>query len=228
MENLVIKVNKRNQEELKKNASRRLRKEGYIPAVLYGLNLEPVCIKVNSKQLKDLLRGKGITNVIFDVVVSENGNHKETAIIKEIQRDIISREILHLDFMRIEMEREVETMVPIVIIGEEEAIGVKEQGGVVQHGLRELHIACLPKDIPDKIEYNISDLKMGDVVKVSDLKVSGNVKVLSHPEEVIVSIIHPTRLREEVTEEVEEEEATREPEVIGKEKKEDREESSEK
>ncbi|MBC7334008.1 MAG: 50S ribosomal protein L25 [Actinobacteria bacterium] len=229
MENLIVKASKRSAEELKKNASRRLRREGYIPGVLYGLNLEPVCIKVNTKELKELLKGKSPTNVIFDLIISENGNRKETAIIKEIQRDVVTRDVLHLDFMRIEMQREVETTVPIVIVGEEEAIGVKEQGGVVQHGLRELHIECLPKDIPEKIEYDISDLKMGDVVKVSDLKLSERIKVISHPEEVIVSIIHATRLREEEVagEEIEEEEAVKEPEVISK-QKESKEESSEK
>ncbi|MBE3095406.1 MAG: hypothetical protein IMZ52_10280 [Actinobacteria bacterium] len=120
------------------------------------------------------------------------------------------------------MEKEVETTVPVVILNEEESIGVKEEDGVVQHGLRELHIACLPMQIPERITYDIIDLKMGHIIKVSDLIIDSEVRVLNHPEEIIVSIIHPTHLVvEEVA--VEEEEAAAEPEVILKEKVSDKE-----
>lgn len=229
MENLVLEVNKRSDNELKKNASRRLRRDGFIPAVMYGLDLEPVSIKVSEKEFKDLLKGRSAANLIFDMVINENGNRKkETVILKDIQRDPISREFLHLDFLRIQMEKEVETLVPIIIINEEESIGVKEEGGVIQHGLRELHISCLPKDIPEKIEYDVANLKLGESVRVSDIKAPENIKVLSHPEEVVVSIIHPTQLREEkevIEEEITEEE---EPELVGKEKEEDKKQAEEK
>jgi large subunit ribosomal protein L25 len=120
------------------------------------------------------------------------------------------------------MEKEVETTVPVVILNEEESIGVKEEDGVVQHGLRELHIACLPMQIPERITYDIINLKMGHIIKVSDLIIGSEVRVLNHPEEIIVSIIHPTHLVvEEVA--VEEEEAAEEPEVISKEKVPDKE-----
>src|SRR4030042_385770 len=162
MENIAIKVEKRDEKEIKNKASRRLRSNNFIPAVVYGLKKEPVSI-----------------------------------IVKDFQRDPITREFLHLDFLRIQMEKEIETTVPIHIINEEISIGVKEKDGVLQHGLRELHISCLPEDIPDSIEYDIKDLDMGFTVRVSDINITDKIKILNDPDEVVVSIIHPTQLKEE-------------------------------
>jgi large subunit ribosomal protein L25 len=221
MENIALAVEKRNESEVKSRASRRLRVTSYIPAVVYGLNKEPVSIKVKEKELKNILKGKSILSIIFDMQIDgAKKNSKETVLIKEFQRDPITREIIHLDFLRIRMENEIETSVPIHIINEEIAMGVKEGGGVLQHGLRELHISCLPKDIPEYIEYDIKDLDMGIAVRVSDISIPGKIKILNDPEEVVVSIIHPTELKEEelVAEEEAAEEEIIEPEVIGKEK----------
>jgi large subunit ribosomal protein L25 len=227
MSNIAMTVEKRGKEELKKNSSRRLRSNGFIPAVIYGQAIEPVCIKIDAKKLKEILKGRSITNLILDMKVTENGkdvkgNSKEIAIIKEVQKDPIKGNFLHLDFLRIQMEKEVETTVHIVILNEEESIGVKEEGGVVQHGLRELHISCLPMDIPENITYDIKELSMGHSVKVSEFIVKEGIKILNDPEEVVVSIIHPTHL---IVEEapVEEEAAAAEPELIAKEKASDKE-----
>lgn len=227
MSNIAMTVEKRSKEELKKNSSRRLRSSGFIPAVIYGQAVEPVCIKIDSKRFKEILKGRSITNLILDMKVAENGkdakgSSKETAIIKEVQKDPIKGSFLHLDFLRIQMEKEVETSVPVVILNEEESIGVKDEGGVVQHGLRELHISCLPMDIPENVTYDIKELSMGHVVKVSEIVVREGIKILNDPDEVVVSIIHPTHL---VVEEVpvEEEAAAAEPELITKEKASDKE-----
>jgi large subunit ribosomal protein L25 len=230
MENIALAVEKRNESEIKSRASKRLRVGNYIPAVVYGLNKEPVSIKVKEKEFKNLLKGKSILSMIFNMQIDgTKKNSKETVLIKEFQRDPITREFIHLDFLRIKMENEIETSVPIHIINEEIAIGVKEGGGVLQHGLRELHISCLPKDIPEYIEYDIKNLDMGIAIRVSDIDVPGGIKILNDPEEVVVSIIHPTELKEEelVTEEEVEEEEIVEPEVIGKEKEEPEEEGKE-
>lgn len=230
MENLVIEVDMRQNDELKKNASGRLRREGYIPAVLYGLNKSPVCIKVDAKEFKELSKGKrATTSLIFDLKINgDKKSKKEAVLLKDIQRAPISREFVHLDFLRIEMEKEVETVAPIVIINEESSPGVKEEGGVLQHGIRELHISCLPKNIPEKIELDVINMGMGDVLKVSDMEVEENIKILSDPSEVVVSIIHPTHLKVEeetaVEEEAAVEEEEKEPEIVGREKKEDKEE----
>jgi large subunit ribosomal protein L25 len=218
MSNVSLKVEVRGKEELKNNASRRLRAGGFIPATIYGQAEEPQSIKIDSKQLKEILKGKSTASLIIEMNMSVGGkNKKEITIIKDSQKNPFTHEFTHIDFYRIQMEKEVETTVPVVILNEEESIGVREEDGVVQHGLRELHIACLPMQIPERITYDIINLKMGQIIKVSDLIIDSEVRVLNHPEEIIVSIIHPTHLVvEEVA--VEEEEAAAEPEVISKEK----------
>ncbi len=217
METLELSVEQRDKKELKNNASRRLRRADFIPAVLYGLKKGPVSIKVDAKMLKEILRQKGTLNLIFDISIN-GSKKKESVILKDIQRDPISRDFLHLDFLRIEMEKEVETSVPLEIVNTDIAIGVKEEGGVIQHSLRELHISCLPKDIPGSVKFDIQELTIGDSVKVEDLEVEVEVKILNDPNEIVASIIHPSQLIEE---EEEEEEIEEEPEIIGKEKEEE-------
>jgi len=221
MENIALAVEKRNDSEIKSNASRRLRNKHYIPAVVYGLKEEPVSVKIREKEFKGLLKGRSIYSLIFDMHIDgAKKNKKETVLIKEFQRDPITREFLNVDFLRIQMEKEIETTIPIHIINEEVAVGIKEGGGVLQHGLRELHIYCFPADIPEYIEYDIKDLDMGVTVRVSDINISDKIKILNDPEEVVVSIIHPTQLKEEELVTEEEAEEVVEPEVIGKEKEE--------
>ena len=226
MENIALLVEKRDESEVKNKASRKLKHKNYIPAVMYGLKKEPVSIKIKEKEFKDLLKGRSIYSLIFDMHIDgAKKDKKETVLIKEFQRDPISRRFLHVDFIRIQMEKEIETSVPIHIINEEIALGIKDGGGVLQHGLRELHISCLPADIPEYIEYDIKNLDMGIAIRVSDINIFDKIKILNDPEEVVVSIIHPTQLKEEELAPKEEaaEEIT-EPEVIGREKEEPEEE----
>ncbi|MBN2073753.1 MAG: 50S ribosomal protein L25 [Actinobacteria bacterium] len=226
MSNLALKAEARDGKEIGNRSARKLGRLNYIPAVMYGLNKEPVNIKVNKKDFTDLLRGHSISSTIFDIHTETDSKKKESVIVKEYQKDPISRELMHLDFLRIEMKKEIETSVPIRILNEDISVGIKESGGVLQHGLRELHISCLPSDIPEHVDYDIQALGMGETIRVEDIKAGDRVRIMNDPQEVIVSIIPPTQLREEeaVAEEVEAEEA-REPEVIGKGKGEEAEES---
>jgi large subunit ribosomal protein L25 len=100
-------------------------------------------------------------------------------------------------FLRIEMEKEVVIDVPITVINDDIAVGVKEEGGVLAHGLKELNISCLPKDIPEHIELDIADLKLGESVKVADISLADNIKILNDPEEIVASITYSTQLEEE-------------------------------
>jgi large subunit ribosomal protein L25 len=218
MSNTALKVDKRSKEELKKNASRRLRTEVFIPAVVYGLAQKPLEIKINSKDFKDTIKGKSLSNLILDMHVKVDGKDKtETTLIKDMQKDPINADILHIDFIRIQMKTEVEATVPIHILNEEISTGIKEENGVLQHGLREVHIMSLPADIPDTLEYDIKELHIGENVRVSDLNVKEGIRILNNPEEVVVSIIHPTHLVvEEPVEEEVEAAAEEEPELITK------------
>lgn len=222
MKNIALKVEKRNEKEVKNNTARKLDRAGYLPAVMYGLKKEPASIKVERKELTSLLKGHSISSVIFDIQLDGKSKDKEAVIIKEYQRDPISRKIMHLDFLRIQMEKEIETVVPVRIINEDIAVGIKENGGVLQHGLRELRILCLPGDIPEQIDYDIKDLGMNEIVRVESVEIDEKIKILNDLSEVIVSIIPPTELKEEdlVTEE-EAEEEMEEPEIIGEKKPEE-------
>lgn len=219
MESLVIDVYKRNPEELKKNSAGRLRKSGFIPGVIYGLKTEPLNIKVEAKKFRDLIKGKGTSGHIFNLHLKENEKTKKVSVLlKDFQKEPISREFAHLDFIRIKMEQEVTITIPILLANEDTAIGVKEEGGVVQHVLKEAEISCLPKDIPESIIVDVSGMKIGDVLRISDLVVDEAIKVLSNPEEVVVAMSYASEFKEE---EVTEEEAAageEEPEVIKKEK----------
>jgi len=216
MENLVLDVYKRNPDELKKNASKRLRKSGFIPAVIYGLKTEPINIKIETKAFKDSIKGKALSGHIFDLHLKDDGKIKKmTALLKDLQKEPISREFSHIDFQRIKMGEEVNITVPVMVLNEETAIGIKEEGGVLQYGLREIEIFCLPGDIPEHIEVDVSSLRIGDVIKVSDIKISENLKVLSVADEMVVSVIRASELKEEV---VTPEVVEAEPDVIKKEK----------
>ncbi len=236
MKNIDLQVETREKTELRKKVSRKLALLDYIPAVMYGLEKDPVSIKVKRKEISKLLKGHSISSVIFDIHLEKGTKDKEAVIIKEYQRDPISRELRHLDFLRIQMKKEIETSVPVKILNEEIARGIKEDGGVLQHGLRVLHIICLPADIPESIEYDIEDLGMNEIIRVENIEIEEKIRILNDPSEVLVSIIPPTELKEEELapevegeegEEIEEvEEGAEEPELIGKKKPEGEEESA--
>jgi large subunit ribosomal protein L25 len=222
MANVALKAEKRNDTEIRKNAASKLGREGFIPAVMYGLEKKPESIKIERKELIKLIKGHNISSIIFDIHLDEKSKDKDAVIIKEYQRDPISNELIHLDFLRIQMKKEIETTVPISILNDDIAIGVKDMGGVLQHGLRELNISCLPADIPEHIDYDIKDLGMNEIVRVENIEVDEKIRILNDPSEVIVSIIPPTELKEEdlITEE-EGEEEMEEPELVGEEKEEE-------
>jgi large subunit ribosomal protein L25 len=216
MKSLALEAEKREKEEIKNNSARRLGNLGYIPAIMYGLDREPVSIKVKKKDMTKLLKGHSISSVIFDINIDKKDKSKDAVIIKEYQKDPISNELIHLDFLRIQMKKEIETTVPVKIINEDIALGIKEEGGVLQHGLRELHISCLPADIPEYIEYDIKDLRINDIIRVENIEVDEKIKILNDPSEVVISIIPPSELKEEELEAEEEVvEEAEEPEIVG-------------
>ena len=205
-----------------KNAARRLRKEGGIPVILYGADTDTVPLIIKKKDLFNILKSESGENTIFKV----SFNSKTTnAMIKEIQRDPVSDEILHTDFIQIAMDKVIEVSVPLLFEGE--AIGVKAEGGFVDVTTREVEIECLPRDIPEQIAIDISGLHLNQSLKIKDLSPPGGVQILNDPNTVIVHIEPPQA--EEVVEE-EKEEVIREeeePEVIRKEKAEEEEERKE-
>ncbi len=192
-----------------------IRRDDFIPAVVYGLDKEPTTIKVNRRTYEKIMRAHKGQSVVFHLNVLEDGKtiRDYFAIVKEEQLNPVKDVLSHIDFKRIALDKEIEVSVSIVAKGEAE--GVKEEGGSLDHVIWELDVICLPINIPEKIQVDISALKIGDAIHVKDLVLPEGVSTHHDPETIVFSVVPPMREAEEG----EEEESTdAEPEVI-KEKK---------
>jgi len=200
-----------------KNAARRVRVSGQIPAVVYGAGQDSVAVAVDPKIITRILHSESGHNTIFDLDITGSGAVK--AMIVDWQYEPIKGKLLHIDLKRIAMDKKLVVTVPIVLVGEAE--GVKQQGGIMEQILREVEIECLPSDIPARIDADVSQLVFGAVLRVSDLPHSDKLKFITdadHP------VAHVTTVKEEVVATPEAEAAAAaapaEPEVIKKGKQE--------
>ena len=213
MAEVTLEVSKR--DTTGKEIAKKLRRDGKVPAVVYGGHRDPVAITVDRKSVSELIQKSehGIRSVfLLKMAGTDQQRH---AMIKEVTIDPISRKMTHIDFVRVLMDEKVKVTVPVHLNGT--AIGVKE-GGVLDFQVRELHVECLPNAIPDSIEVDVAPLGGHDYYRVKDLNIPEGVKVLDDPERVVVGVTH---LRAEVVETPAEAAAPAEPEVIKKGKPED-------
>ncbi|MFQ5900650.1 MAG: 50S ribosomal protein L25 [Thermodesulfobacteriota bacterium] len=191
MEKVELKVQRR--EETGKGIAGRLRKDGYVPAVLYGPAVETIPLSIKSTDLLKVLGTKNRDNVLINLTV-KGGTQKEsvmTVLPKEIQKDPVKRNIVHIDLYKIMMDREIRVSVPIRITGN--AKGVVEKGGVLQHDIRELDIECLPARLPDGIDVDVTDMDIGDSVHVRDVRAEEGISILSNGNLTVVSIVAPVK-----------------------------------
>ncbi|MBN1383610.1 MAG: 50S ribosomal protein L25 [Elusimicrobia bacterium] len=202
-------------EKITKGEMKKLRKSGKIPAIFYGEDKKSIPLTVDSRQFKLLILEAG-HNAILDLIFPDKTSKK--VLVKDIQRNVVTRDIMHADFYQISMKKKIEVAIPVVLEGE--APGVKS-GGVLDHTVRELKVKCLPTEIPDKIKVDVSRLEIGNSISVKDLIIPKELEVLIPPEQLVVNIVAPTILEEVVPGAPVEGEA--EPEVIGKGKKEEEE-----
>ena len=187
----IIKLTARPRSGNSKSYNRNLRQNGWIPAIYYGHNFTPRKIEVNYNEFIKLVRDKKTRN-LFNLGLEEKDGNESVAIIKEIQRDLINRKkILHIDFQRVSMNEKVVVDVPVELIGLP-PIGVKEMGGVLQHAAKKIKIECLPGNIPEKIQVDVSMLKIGDSIHIRDIKVT-NAVIKDSPDEVVAVVIVPTK-----------------------------------
>lgn len=184
----------KSRKELKKTVTRRLRKEGQIPAVVYGHN-EPISISVNEREFNKKFHSVS-ENTIITLV--EDGKQIADVLVKDYQEDITREQITHLDFFEVEKGKKLKTRVPVVIEGS--SVGVK-LGGVLEQLLTEVNVECLPKNIPAKLVVNIDKLDIGDSIHLNEVEVFEGVKFLDELDQIVVHVVH-TRA-EEVTEEEE-------------------------
>lgn len=211
-------VNAQVREGTGKSAAKKLRKEGLIPGVVYRGGKVGTSLSLSIKELENALHTKAGENVLIMLEVSGGAKavKDKTVIIKELQHDPVTDSILHVDFNEISLTETIEVDVPLVYKGE--AAGVKEDGGVLEHVIREFHVECLPTDIPEGIEVDVEKLRIGDSIMVKDVPLPAGVKVQNEPDLIVVIIKAPHV--EKVEEPAEGEEAA-EPELIRKEKKEE-------
>jgi large subunit ribosomal protein L25 len=207
-------------EERGKNAARRNRRSGQIPAVLYGAKQDPIVLSVNAKQLSRILRSESGHNTIFTVKVADG--KEERAMLKDWQIDPVSGTLLHADLLRIAMDVRMRVHVPVHTFGDPQ--GVKLQGGIFETVTREVEIECLPSDIPEEIRVDVTEMLIGKQLRAGDLPLDpAKIKLITDPQRVIAHVVTLKKEEEPVAAEaaVATETAPAEPEVIKKGKKEE-------
>lgn len=199
----------------KKSEIKNLRAKGMIPAVFYGKKEKPVNLYVPLKKFNEIIQTGG-SNVLVTLKLKDD---PKTAIVKEVQRDMISQIPIHIDFQAVSLKEKIQVSVPIHILGI--AHGVKLSGGILQFILRELTVKCLPTQIPQKIDVDVSKLEIGHVIMVKDLAKPEDMEIVNEPGSIIVNIVAPTVIEEKAPEAAAgAAPAAAEPEVISKGKKE--------
>ncbi|HOB86121.1 MAG TPA: 50S ribosomal protein L25 [Bacillota bacterium] len=190
--------------ELRRNTSKserkQLRKQGRVPAVIYGRGKDTLSLAVEERKVQQILSSQG-SNVLVDLKIqgAGKGSQTETVMFKEIQRQLLSQDrIMHIDFIRISLTEKVEVEVPLLFTGD--SPGVKE-GGVLQILLRELSIRCLPTEIPEHVEVDLSSLEMGGSIEAGSLSLPPGAELVTAPEEPVVQVLAPSAAEEEAVEE---------------------------
>src|SRR5256714_7527903 len=178
-------------------SARRLRREGRIPGVVYGGTGDSVTFQVGARELRHALTHGG---AVLDVSV--DGGKTSPVIVKDTQRDAVSGAVIHLDLLRVRMDKPIQSTVVLELDGGEEAPGVKE-GGILEQITRELNIEALPGDIPDAIHHDVSEMEMNDTLTLAAVTAPAGVTLLDDPEETVIATLSPPRV-EEVPEEPEE------------------------
>lgn len=209
-----------NRLKLKAQIRKKVDRDGKIPAVVYGAKIKNYSIEVFEKDFFDIYKEAGESSLI-DLVISNGGKSESpTVLIHELERDPVSGKLLHIDFLAVNMDKPVKVEVHLNYIGESKAI--MEEGGILVQSLTSIEIESLPGDLPKTLEIDISRLtKIGASLKVSDLEIKHNLKVLTDQDQIVASIVKP-RITDESASEVEKEEGEEEKEGEAQEdKKED-------
>lgn len=216
MEEIRLDVQLRN--EVGSRRIKKVRRQNFVPAVVYGEEERSAVVKVDRRTYERITRQHKGQNVIFHLYVVDGdktlGDY--SVIVKEEQHDPVSDRLQHIDFNRISLTKAIEVKVPLLTKGE--AVGVKRDGGSLDHVLWELDVICLPTQIPEGIEIEVGPLEIGDSIHVKDITLPPGVRTKHDPEAILVSVVPP--MKEEPVG-VPEEAAVQEPEVLKEKKKEE-------
>lgn len=187
----------------KKGTARQLRRDGFIPAVCYGRDIDPITLSVDPKALSEVMAGPLGRNIVIKMDVEGDGSPSEPILVmlQDYQYHPVSRQVLHADFLQVSMEREVHVRVPFEVYGR--SVGV-QAGGMIARVFRTLPVCCHPDKIPEKLEIDVTEMDLGDIRKVSDLDLPEGVTIEYEPNRTVISVMAPTLAA--TTEETEEEE----------------------
>jgi large subunit ribosomal protein L25 len=189
--------------------ARSLRREGRIPAVLYGPKTEPILLSIDSKEFEQITKKSTIGSVLLNLQIQNGDTQNRPAMVKELQTHPVTQRFLHVDFYEIDMQRKIRVMVPVVVRGKAKGI---EEGGLLQIVRREIEVLCLPTEIPEAFEVDVTHLDIGDAIHLEDIQAVGNVEISGDEDVTIVTVLAPKVEVEAVEEIVEEEEAEAEAE----------------
>jgi len=197
-----------------KNACRRIRAAGRIPANVYGLGLPPFAVAVNPRSIDDVLKMGSGRNTIFRLSLA-GGKETRDVMLREMQRDPVSGKLIHVDFARVDLSKPVTVSVPVQLEGEAE--GVKNEGGIMDFVQRTVEVSCLPLEIPDQVTVDVSELHLNQNLAVKDLSFGEGITVLDDPASIVAVVVASrAEIAEEAVTEEPEEEGAEEPEVAGK------------
>jgi large subunit ribosomal protein L25 len=199
-----IQLTVKQRESLGSAESRRLRRDGFIPGVLYG-NGEPRAIAVEERALRNALTGGSGLHAVLDIVVGGDGGSTHPSILKEYQQDPIRGHISHVDFHEVRLDRPIQASVTVTLLGAEEAPGLKE-GGVLSQPTLQITVSALPMEIPDRIDADVSKMEIGDTLRLEDLDTIEGVDFLDDPHETVLANVAVPRAEVEEPEEAEGEE----------------------
>ena len=200
-------------EGIGKEAARKIRAQGWTPAIIYGKRETALPVAFNTSEFLTMVHGEAHENTLFKLKIKgQKGKNVPNVIIKEMQYHPVKGTLLHVDLFEVAMDEIIEVHIPIESINE--AKGVKDEGGMLDHVSREVLVECLPDDLPEKIEVDVSNLRLGESIHISDIEFPSGVKPVDNPDKVVLTIIHKLKGREEVVTEVPEEEEEAEPEVL--------------
>jgi len=185
-----------------KGASRRLRRNGVVPAILYGAGKEPVSLSFSQDELLKHLENEAFYSHILTVNIE---GKSEKVVLKDLQRHPYHPSVMHLDLQRVSEAQKLTMLVPLHFINEDTCIGVKQGGGVISHHLNEVEISCLPKDLPEFIEVDLAKINLNEVIHLSDLISPEGVELLGQSEHPVISV-HLARGEKEEEEQEEQEE----------------------
>jgi large subunit ribosomal protein L25 len=189
----IVNLKSERRDGVGKGVARKLRAAGSIPGVYYGRGEAPIALAMNAKEIEGMLHGAAAANVIVDLHVSGAAAADRKALIREIQRDPVGGHILHIDLQHISLTERIVVEVPVELVGT--PTGVKDGGGILEHLLRAVEVECLPTDIPNRLEVDVTLLNIGDTLHVSDIKAE-RVTIKTEGERAIATVVPPTILEE--------------------------------